>query len=361
MTSATEGNGHMGTETSDSTVSDSPSDKVLSRGWVTFTDASINYRASCIGGCIASLTAARLGEPEYPPSATLQKAMDRSSAGEDLVLAEVSSRLGGNLMWQQHEVTLPTGLFSPDNKPILITGHIDALRQKSDDIIEVKFLGEANFAKYNKSHGNVVASLHNLGSLGLKYIWQGAAYGHGLGRQIRYVIGCKKVDKETGEVTLQDLIIEPPIDAESLVPLAEIIERIKDVEQYAEQDAIPDCDRGCTEYDGYGHCHLFESPIRGDDDLRVLIERDRELDALLTELKNEKDQLRDAIKLAYQPGKYTVGPYTLHLITKNPKRFDSKAFKAANPDLYEEWSKPGVPYVEMRVTGGSSTKEAASE
>lgn len=327
-----------------------------SKPWVYEEDGRVFYRASSLGGCIVGLVASRLGEAESPPNATLRAHMERSASLEEPLLAQVAAATNDTLIWQQKEVDLPVEIFGETGSDprgiriVTIRGHIDALRQNTDCIIEAKALGTNLFEKWNS--GGIDA----LGMLGLKYKWQGAIYGHATSRQVQFAIGLKHVNDD-GTVSIEDLILEPPVDAESLVPLSDIIVRIQKVEEHAYLDSYPDCDRNCRPNDSFSHVHQFAPVARADATLEDLIEADQSLDARISELQDERDLIRDTVKASYAIGKYTAGPYKLHLIQMEPNRFDTSGHKKHNPECHESYMKPSTPYVQMRVVDSRKKSE----
>lgn len=326
-----------------------------SKPWVYEEDGRVFYRAYSLGNCLVGLVASRLGETETPLNANFRVHIDRSASLEEPLLAQVAAATNDELIWQQKEVDLsvavsfdvPGGI---DNRVVTVRGHIDALRQSRDCIIEAKALGTNLFEKWNS--GGIDA----LGMLGLKYKWQGAIYGHATGRQVQFAIGLKHVNDD-GTVSIEDLILEPPVDAESLVPLSDIVARIQKVEEHAYLDSYPDCDRNCRPNDSFSHVHQFAPVARADATLEDLIATDQSLDARISELQDERDLIRDTVKASYAIGKYTAGPYKLHLIQMEPNRFDTSGHKKHNPECHEAYMKPGAPFVQMRVVDSRKKSE----
>lgn len=307
------------------------------------SDGTIVYRAYNLGGCITGLTAARLGESAYPANASLRAHMDASSAGESLIIDAYCRERGHTVIWQQKEVEL----VIQESPRIVVRGHIDGLDQEDDDVIEVKFLGPSNWEKYNNG------GLDGLGMLGLKYKWQGAIYGWSLTRPVRYVIAEKVTDKTTGEVTVGDLIIEPPVWPGDLVLRADIEDRALTVEEAAEIDEFPPCDRNCREGDAFSHVHMFDTPTVHGEDLFNLLQRDEQLALQITSLQADREELRDAIKEQYGVGKHTAGPYTASIVEVRPTKFDKRGLKRDHPEIVEAYTVPGQPYVRLSVDGTS--------
>lgn len=307
------------------------------------------YRASSLGSCIRSLVAARLGESAMGPHASLRAAMNASSGLEDEIVRRVETELGdGKVIWQQKRVELevPDLLAIPDVLAI-VRGHIDGLHQQSDSIVEIKALGPANFKKYNEGGG-----LPALGKLGEKYAMQAAVYGHATDRKVRLVIGEKvkratphgdgSFDWEVGEV-----IIEPAVSPESLVPLADIYDRIRTIEDYASRDELPECTAGCREGDPFGEVHIFAPVNQGDEDLELLLS---EYDSVVSRIKNledEKGSLRERLIEEYGPGKYAAGIYSARIEKVKSSRFDTSWLKKSHHDIYEQGL---VPSESVRVT-----------
>lgn len=338
-------------------------------GWVYFTESGRPvYRASSLGGCIRSLTAARLGESAMRPNAGLRAAMEASSSLESEIVRRVETELGdGKVIWQQKRVELLVELTkgpiiadlggpvdNKDSMTVIIRGHIDGLHQQSDSIIEIKALGPANFKKYNEGGG-----LPALGKLGEKYAMQAAVYGHATNRKVRFVIGEKvKVSERTGpggigeenEVTGWDidrLIIEPAVSPESLVPLTDIYDRIRTIEDYASRDELPECTSGCREGDPYGEVHIFAPVNQGDDDLEVLLSEYDSVVSAIKNLEDEKGSLRERLIEEYGPGKYAAGIFSARIEKVKSSRFDVSWVKKSHPDIYDQGL---VPSESVRVT-----------
>lgn len=267
--------------------------------------------------------------------------MDASSELENEAITALTNTRGGDVIWEQKRVEKKVASASG----VLIRGHIDGLWQQDDTIIEVKSLGRHNFDAYNSG------DLEGLGSLGLKYRWQGAFYGHATSRKVRFVIYNKQAtdgERERGD----DLLVSQAYDPEELVAWQEIVDRVGEVERYAAVDELPECDRGCTRSDAYGHTHIFASSVMlGDDELEGMLARHHKLSVQMDELKIEKDELSDAIKNQYGPGLHVVGRYKAQIVqTKGTVRLDSKKLKLERPDVYEEFTVMGMPQVRLTVT-----------
>lgn len=163
-------------------------------GWVYQDKGTVVYRASSLGSCIRSLVAARLGESAAGPNAGLRAAMDASSGLEDECIRRFGIEMASSdVIWQQKEVELsvcnhPDGEPNVPNAVVIVRGHIDGMSMYDDTILEVKALGEGNWAKWIDGK-NVHESLANLGTLGDKYRIQAALYGHATERRVRFVIG----------------------------------------------------------------------------------------------------------------------------------------------------------------------------
>lgn len=331
-------------------------------GWVYEDEGVWVYRASVFGSCLRSLVSARCGESAFPFNASIQAAMDASSGLEDVILNRIIAELGGELIWQQKEVELKVAASVEsgdriDNQVVVIRGHIDALRQDDDTIIEAKALGPANFAKYNKN------GLSALGKLGDKYRWQGSVYGHATGRRVRFVIGEKVETKnEDGSSTwgINQLIIEPAVEAESLVPLQEICDRVRLIEDFASRDFLPDCDQKCTEWDPYSESHLFPSPEEGSEELLVKLTRYSELREMLgdadkgTGLLGELEDIKEYIKQEYgdarETKKITAGPFSVSVVAQKGREYiDRKWLQKNHPDIADAATRIGTPFMQVVV------------
>lgn len=321
------------------------------RGWYYEDDGVGIYRASSFGSCLRSMVAARMSEPATPPGKTLQAAMDASSDAESAAVTELERQTGGTVIWQQKTVELDPRSSHTD-PPVLIRGHIDGLWQEEDTIIEIKSLSQRNFDIYNTK------GLSGLGWLGEKYRWQAGIYGHATQRNVRMVI-FNKASLENPE--LDSLIIDPAMPANTFVTMDLIRARIADIERYAAEDEYPDCTQGCTEWDSYGHIHIFDSPTQGSDELKDLLDQHYDLKMTIDELTMQKDAIADTIKQSYAEGKYTVGPYTMNLYRVNPTRFDKKAAEKVYPGIIEICTVPGTSYTGMKISGAPEnvTEETA--
>lgn len=335
------------------------------KGWAYLDDdGTVIYRASSLGSCIRSLTAARCGEPATPPNAGLRAAMDASTLAEDLAIQEFEKVTGGTVIWQQKKVELPidigqdyelksaSGTTAAVKHSHLIRGHIDGLWQREDDIIEIKSLSARNFEIYN-SRG-----LEGLGWLGEKYKWQAAVYGFATQRLVRMVVYNKGHDPQSDEPCI---IIDPAMPPDTFVTMDQIRSRILAVEQFASEDMYPDCTQKCSEYDAYSHIHLFDSPTVADDELTNLLNMHYELKMQVDDLTAQRDAIAETIKQSYSEGKYTAGPYTMSLSKVEPTKFDKAGLKKRYPELVDEYTIPGTPYVRMTVSGSPSTPTEGTE
>lgn len=330
-------------------------------GWVYFTESGRPvYRASSLGGCIRSLTAARLGESSSPPNAGLRAAMEASGSLEDEIVRRVETELGdGKVIWQQKRVELPVSLHSP--KPneacvlcasgehsAIVRGHIDGLHQQSDSIIEIKALGKTNFDKYNS--GGLLA----LGSLGEKYMIQASVYSAATGRKIRMVIG-EKLKRDDGTFEIGELIIEPAHSGETFYPLADIYDRIRTIEDYASRDELPECTSGCREGDPYGEVHIFAPVNQGDDDLEELLRSYEDVASRIKDLEDYKGSLREQLIEQYGPGKYAAGIFSARIEKVKSSRFDTSWLRKEMPHIYEQGLAPSET-VRVTVTGPKKEK-----
>lgn len=310
--------------------------------WTYVENGVVVYRASALGGCIRSLVASRLGETPTRPGEALQAAMDASSSVEATTIAAYVRETGHEVVWQQKEVELEVVAYESDQPLVIVRGHIDGLDKVTDDILEVKSLGLDLFAKWNS--GGVDA----LGMLGLKYKWQAALYGHATNRNVAFVIGEKLRDSENAEFSIGNIIREPAVSPESLVPSEEIDQRIATIEEHVANDTYPDCDRGCTNWDAYGHIHIFEGPtIHSDGDLEELLELYDAARVAEEDAKDKKNEIRAKVIEAYGVGKHATGKFNARVEKVNGQRFDTTAFKKHHRDLYESFL---VPQTSVRLT-----------
>lgn len=339
-------------------------------GWVYFDrDAGCYvYRTFCIGSCIRSLTAARLGESAFPVHANLRKAMDVSAALED----EILEKLQKEFIWRQKTVELGVGISfdtedTTESRKVIVRGHIDALEQDSDCIVDVKVLSEANYSAYEDG------GLKALGKLGTKYLWQGAVYGHATGRKFRFGLGLK-VKNDKGEWNIVRVRLTDPMDPEEMVPLATIQDRIRTIESYAERDELPDCTDGCREGDSYSECHIFFAPAQGDDETHEKLVRYLELKELLGSddkdpnkrkgLLGEYEDIKDWMKETYgnwrTTEKVTSGPITASVIpNKGREGLDTKRLRKELPSIYEQYIRFGDPFYTLIVKVSAGRGEEA--
>lgn len=318
-------------------------EKQLNAGWAYWENDKLIVRASSAWRCITGIVASALGEPAFPPGQFVRNAMDVSSELEDVALKEYRNRLAHPVIWQQKTLELDLG-------EVIIRGHIDGLDQIDDDLVEVKWLSGRNFKLY--SEGGIDA----LGNLGVAYKGQAAIYGHSAARDIRFVIGNKEGSPESEE---EWLIIEPPVSAESLVPLAEIEERMFKALEHAREDDIPECDRKCSKNEAYAHVHIFDSVKMGDAELEEKLARfsalDKVIKALLGDEKHQVieeaisitippgptlDALKNELKQEYGNGTHPAGRYKAIISPMGGTNFAAASFKKDYPDLHEEYSVP---------------------
>lgn len=309
-------------------------------GWSYLDGDVVVYRAYSFGSCIRSLVASRLGETATPPGATLRAALDRSSSLEDEAIRRYEQVTGHEVIWQQKTVELDV-----DDK-LIVRGHVDGLDRQDDGIIEVKCLGQGYFDKWN------AGGWEGLGSLGLKYLWQAALYGHATDRKVRFVIFNKDAEVTDGD---DDIIIEPWCFPGELVDIKDIVERVAMIEDFVDRDEYPECDRGCTRWDAYGHIHLFtDGPkvVKGEagDDLLQLLERHYELKQLIADLTDERDSISDRIKDEFGEGKHAVGPFVARVEKrKGSARIDTRRLRKERPDVAEEFTVIGMPTMVLNV------------
>lgn len=285
------------------------------------------YRMSRIGACIRSLVAARMGESPTPPHQKFQEFLDASAGLEDEVIAMyIAKHSHGEVIWRQKEVELPIA------EGVIVRGHIDGLDQQDDEIIEVKALGDRYFELYNNG------GFEALGVVGLHYRWQGAGYGHATHRQVRFVIGHKAEGKD-GWV-IDELIVEPAVDPETLVPLNEILSRIASIEHHAGIDVYPDCDRKCSKSEPFAHIHVFDPVTLGGSDLEAMLERYDNMQSTIDEIVVEKEKLGQEIKKQYGKGTHVAGSFKAILLPNKGEKCNTKRLKQERPDVYEEFLEP---------------------
>lgn len=335
------------------------------KGWIYF-DPDVGmyvYRGFSFGNCIRSLVAARQGESEFP-NQYLQPYLDASSGLEDTIINRLAADHNVVPIWQQKTVELPIEVIceGPDGKfpaKVLIRGHLDLADRVTDDIIEAKALGPANFEKYNS--GGLAA----LGTLGQKYAVQAGVYGHATQRRVRFAIGEKLKDEETGEFSIGRVIYEPAVNAESLITRDLIELRVRTIEEFAAIDELPACDMGCRENDSYGEVHLLNSPEQGDDDLLVKLIRYNELKEILgdadkgTGLLGELEDIKEYVKQEYgdarETRKVTVGPFTASIVAQKGREFiDRKWLQKNHPDIADAATRIGSPFMQLIVKKAQS-------
>lgn len=361
------------------------------RGWVYEDDGLVVYRASSLGSCVRSLTAARLGEDASPPAPSLRAAMEASGSLEDEVLRRAGVEMAdGGFIWQQRKVDLvvpgdkvetaastPSGNAAGPSGAIIVRGHIDALHQQSDTIVEVKVFGDDNWNKWT-SGANTQDSLDNLGTLGWKYRVQAAVYGHATGRRVRFIV-AHKVGRLIGtptnerEWSIDEVDIGPPLDPSSLYTLDAIRDRIAFIEDHASQDLLPDCDQSCTEWDDVFGCHIFER-VKGDETDELLIDRYIELRellgsvgekdgtkrwGLLGEYEDIKDHFKKAYGLSSGTNKLDIGGVRVSVVWSDGREYvDGRALKKERPDVYEEYVRPGKGYHSLIVGKKTGERDA---
>lgn len=318
--------------------------EIKQTGWAYWEGDKLIVRASAAWKCMSGIVAAALGEPGFPPGSFVRSAMDVSSELEDVAIAEYRKRTGHPVIWQQKTLELDLGT-------VVIRGHIDGMDQPDDDLLEVKWLSGRNFDLYNRG------GLDALGNLGLSYKGQAAIYGHSVKRDIRFVIGNK--EGSPNDPDNEWLIIEPPVTAESLVPLAEIEERMAQVLDCALNDVIPDCDRGCSKNEAYAHVHIFPAVNMGGAELEEKLARIAALDKVIKALTgDDKHQvieeaisitippgptlsaLKDAVKQECGTGTHIAGRYKAIISPMGGVNLATKEFKKRYPEIYDEFAVP---------------------
>lgn len=336
------------------------------RGWIYF-DPDIGmyvYRGFSFGNCIRSLVAARQGESEFP-NQYLRPYLDASSGLEDTIINRLAADHNVVPIWQQKTVELPVEVIceGPDGKfpaKVLIRGHLDLADRVTDDIVEAKALGPSNFEKYNS--GGLAA----LGTLGQKYAVQGGVYGHATQRRVRFAIGEKLKNAETGEFSIGRVIYEPPVDASSLITRDLIELRVRTIEEFAAIDELPACDMGCRENDSYGEVHIFQSAAIGGPDLVAKLARIEELNDILgtddrkkrSGLLGEREDLKDAVKAEYgddyETRKVTAGPFTVTVVANKGREYiDSKWLKTNHADIAAQATKIGQGFRTLLIKGSA--------
>lgn len=353
------------------------------KGWVYLDGDTIVYRASSLFSCLRSMVAARCGESHMGPHANIRAAMDASSGLEEVLLRRTAAELHGDLIWEQKEVELKIHI-SPVELPVtevklsesplvIVRGHIDAMYQDGDEIIEAKALGDKLFGLFEDGYNaeGVLRALYNMGPIGDKYRWQLAVYGYATGRKVRFAIGHKvkitvpdslgmQVDRVSPDPTtswaIEEVIVTEPIDPESLVPLATIIDRIREIEEHAARDELPPCDMGCKEGDPYSEAHIFASATPGDADLENLLARYSAISDIIKQATDEKDSIRDQLIEQYGTGKHTAGVFNMNIIKVMSQRFDTKWLKKTMPDVYDQGLIPSES-VRVNVTTAKGERD----
>jgi hypothetical protein len=360
------------------------------RGWV-YWDADANayvYRASSLGSCIRSLTAARLGEDASPFNSSMRAAMDASSGLEDEIIRRFKIEMASDeVIWQQKEVELPVYLNynTPTEPTVIVRGHLDGLYQLDDSILEIKALGDTNWNKYMGAAElkGTMAGLDALGTLGDKYRLQLGCYGHATERKVRLVVGHKvkrapKPDSTACQISdgrdnyctmpvhhddvdhvfypswgIEEVDISPPMDPSDLYPLSDLHARIQFIEECAAKDELPECTSGCREGDPYSECHIFEGPQKGDQELETLLASYASVKGQIDDLSQRKDDIREAIIQSYGIGKWTAGPYSARIEHVKPtERLDTKRLRKEMPDVAAQYTTFGQPTIRLTVTGG---------
>lgn len=329
-----------------------------SNDWIHNDDGVWIYRASSLGSCTRSLTAARLGESALPPGQRIQDAMAASAAREDEGVELYEKASGHTVVDQQKRVELTLPIHNEAHadivgvSPVLIRGHMDGVDEQDLCVVEVKWLSGTNFARYD------LGGLANLGYLARKYRIQRNVYGLAVGKGIRMVICNKHAE---GEEDL--LIIDPPLDQPPYMPddvdRRELERIVQTVEVHAEQDWLPDCDADCKQGDAYSECHIFEGPTIVDDaNLEKLLLRHQELKillgsddknpekrgGLLGEFADIKDELK-SLGNDMATERFAVGKFNLTVVAnKGRESVDSYFLRKNYPDVYAESLKLGSPY-----------------
>lgn len=351
----------------------------MQEGWVYVDPASglPVYRAYSLGNCLRSLVAARLGEDVFPPHQRFRAAMDASGGLEEEVLRRFSIEMASSeIIWKQKMVEMQMDVVWGEDitvnvTPVIIRGHLDAMYQLDDSILEVKVFGDNYWDRW-KSGG--YDALPN--QLGEKYKVQQAVYGFATQRKVRFVVGHKgKLATPHGDGSfdwvIDEVDIGPPVDPSELKSLDWIQNRIATIEDFAARDELPDCTHNCRESDPYGESHLFAGPEQGDDRLEQLVRRRDELKDILGEEPDEKKKrpgsgllgelalIQDEIKTDYghptEKRAYTVGPFTVTIVANKGREYlDRGWLKRNHPDVEASavrLSKPFSTLIVKRVKG----------
>lgn len=189
------------------------------------------YRASDLGSCIRALTAARSGFPPspLPKSSNLHLIFEEGHLHEEAVVAGLVAS-GRIIVDRQRTVEL----LIPDTNA-LIRGHLDAvgdagiINKPVEYPVEVKAMGKDTWAEWNNWYesGNWAA----IWAKYPRYSYQYSVYWFGLDA----IIGDYLVkNRNDGRIIHMEMTEAP-------VSLEDIIHRVQMVEEYAENDYLPDC------------------------------------------------------------------------------------------------------------------------
>lgn len=327
------------------------------------------YRTFCIGECLLSLVAARLGETPAPPPAWLRAIFDKSASTEADAIKAYELKTGHKTTGHQMRGEMKLGLSiemdeTVENVQTMIVCHIDALDPVDDVVLEVKSFGTNYFNLYREGGLDALPS-----GLGEKYRWQMAVQGHAFNKPVRNVIFWKNAPDDAD---LDDLLIIGEANhADNIVPAEHIAARIGEVERYALMDEYPPCDMKCRPGTAFDHIHAFEGVPEAGEELEELCNQYQQIRDLLGDEKDmdgegllpKLERLKHTIKESFgNEKKMTAGRFVVRVTSSPGKPYvDGKWLKAHHPEIYEEALRFGKPYKSLFVEDTSRKKGKRDE
>jgi hypothetical protein len=305
-------------------------------------DGVTYYRASELGHCIRRLWAWRSGLDPQPYPQKIQRAMDKGTELEPVIL---------NLLYDEHGFNFADGGFQkevllPITDTIIIIGHVDqegAPENKPALPIDVKAFSQS-----------LVNDIRNKGIVSIPhYAWQQSVYALASGHKLFYM---PIFNKDTGK--LEEWSLKPmqaPYDE------LDMLKRIRSVEEAFANNDMPDCSNeyGCPFY------YLHDTPLPTDiiptsaiPLIRVRIAINNKITNYTTQRKKLDERIRDLLDVD-QP--YVLEGYSIKVIA-NPSRFNTDAAKSLLTEADIDWQNddlfiiPGEGY-HLRVTAPKKGKE----
>lgn len=300
-------------------------------------DGVVYYRASSLGGCTRDLVAARLGIHPAPAPKKLEGWWEEGRVSENLIVDYLES-IGKTVRHQQMRVELPVG------DGLMVVGHIDGITDLDDvasAVLEGKALGKTFLEQYE--YGGFKA----MGTLGRVYAWQISCYMLALGMPALYAVRSKV----TGATTTKEIHTPP-------VGLAQIVQKVAEVEKYARAEEYPECDGGCTAWSSryWGVHETEEVPDRPE--LYDVIARYAEQKELVDDHQAYLAELKEELVERMGTGKARAEEFEVSISNVVSRRPDTKKLKQALGEEYEDYTyETRSTRLTVRRTGRADSSE----